>query len=65
MLRQLSDALDLPFVLVGSIVIGAGVGYFLDRRFHTDPILTLVLGGIGFIAGIMEVLRRLTGKQKD
>jgi F0F1-type ATP synthase assembly protein I len=65
MLRQLSDVLDLPFVLVGGVLIGAGGGYFLDRRFHTSPILTLVLGVLGFAAGITEVLRRLTGKQKN
>jgi F0F1-type ATP synthase assembly protein I len=65
MLRQLSDVLDLPFVLVGAVVIGAGAGYFLDRKFHTSPVLTLVLGAFGFAAGIMELLRRLTGKRKN
>ena len=61
--RQLSDAMDLPFILVGSVVIGAGAGYFLDRHFHTDPILTLVLGALGFAAGIYEVLRRVMKKR--
>jgi F0F1-type ATP synthase assembly protein I len=65
MLRQLSDVLDLPFVLVGAVVIGAGAGYFLDRKFHTSPVLTLVLGAVGFAAGIMELLRRLTGKRNN
>jgi F0F1-type ATP synthase assembly protein I len=65
MLRQLSDVLDLPFVLVGAVVIGAGAGYFLDRKFHTSPVLTLVLGAVGFAAGIMELLRRLTGKRNS
>jgi F0F1-type ATP synthase assembly protein I len=65
MMRQLSDVLDLPFVLVGAVVIGAGGGYFLDRRFHTSPVLTLVLGALGFAAGIMELLRRLTGKRNN
>ena len=41
--RQLANVLDLPFVLVGSVVIGAALGYFLDRRLrhlahvHVDP----------------------------
>lgn len=65
MFRQLSDVLDLPFVLVGAVMIGAGAGYFLDRRFHTSPVLTLVLGVLGFAAGITEVLRRLTGKRNN
>ncbi len=64
-MRQLADVLDLPFVLVGSVVIGAGAGYFLDRRFGMSPVLTLVLGGLGFAAGIFEVIRRVTGKSKS
>jgi len=62
-LRQLANALDLPFVLVGSVMIGAGIGYFLDRRIHTSPMFTLLLGGLGFAGGIYEVIRRLTGKR--
>jgi F0F1-type ATP synthase assembly protein I len=62
-LRQLANALDLPFVLVGSMLIGAGLGYFLDRRLHSSPVFTLVLGGLGFAGGIYEVVRRLTGKR--
>jgi F0F1-type ATP synthase assembly protein I len=63
LVRQLADVLDLPFVLVGAVVIGAILGYFLDRRFGTSPTLTLILGGLGFVSGIMEVLRRLMGKR--
>ena len=60
--------MDLPFVLVGSVVIGAGLGYLLDKKFGTAPILALVLGALGFAGGIYEVIRRLsvrhpTGKQ--
>jgi F0F1-type ATP synthase assembly protein I len=56
--------LDLPFVLVGAVVIAAGGGYLLDRRLGTSPVLTLILGALGFAAGLFEVLRRLTGKGK-
>jgi F0F1-type ATP synthase assembly protein I len=65
LVRQLSDVLDLPFVLVGSVVIAAGLGYLLDRWLHTSPVFTLVLGVLGFAAGIMQVLKRLTGKRKN
>jgi ATP synthase protein I len=54
-------ALELPFTLVGPIAIGAAMGYFLDRWLHTKPWLTLVLGALGFFAGVREVLRRLPG----
>ncbi|HKW64731.1 MAG TPA: AtpZ/AtpI family protein [Candidatus Acidoferrum sp.] len=52
-------AFELPFTLVGPVVVGAAIGYFLDHRLHTRPWLTLILGAIGFFAGVREVLRRL------
>jgi len=52
-------ALELPFTLVGPIAIGAAMGYFLDRWLHTKPWLALILGALGFFAGLREVLRRL------
>lgn len=52
--------MDLPFVLVGSVVIGAGLGYLLDKRFGTSPILALILGLFGFAGGMYEVIRRLS-----
>lgn len=55
--------MDLPFVLVGSVVIAAGVGYVLDKHFGTSPILTLLLGLFGFGGGMFEVIRRLTVKR--
>lgn len=57
--------MDLPFMLVGAIGIGAGVGYWLDRRLHTSPWLTLVLGMAGFAGGMYEMVRRLTGKPQN
>jgi len=54
-------ALELPFTLVGSIIFGGLLGYFLDRWLHTKPWLMLVFGGVGFYAGLREVLRRLPG----
>jgi F0F1-type ATP synthase assembly protein I len=58
--RQLADILELPFLLVATIAIGGGLGYFLDSKFHTSPVLTLVLGLIGFAAGMIQLVRRLS-----
>ena len=58
--RQYAMALELPFALVGSILTGGVFGFFLDRWMGTKPILTFVLGGLGFAAGVREVLRRMT-----
>ena len=57
---QYATALELPIVLVAAIVVGGGFGYLLDRWLHTKPILTLILGTLGFYAGVRDVLRRIT-----
>jgi F0F1-type ATP synthase assembly protein I len=57
--QQYAMAMELPFILVGTIVVGGGIGFFLDRWMHTTPALMLVLGGLGFAVGIRDVLRRL------
>jgi ATP synthase protein I len=58
--NQFALATELPFTLVLAVVLGGGLGYFLDRWLHTKPILMLILGGLGFFAGVREVLRRLS-----
>jgi ATP synthase protein I len=57
--NQLAAALELPFVLVGTVAVAVVLGFYLDRWLHTKPVLTLVLGTLGFIGGIREVLRRV------
>lgn len=52
-------AMELPFTLVGAVMLGGLLGYFLDRWLHTRPVLMLVLGVLGFAAGVREVVRRL------
>jgi len=59
--NQAALALELPFVLVGTIALGAALGYFLDHWMHTRPIFMFVLGALGFAGGLREILRRLPG----
>ncbi len=59
--NQAAIAMELPFVLVSAVVVGGLLGYFLDHWLHTKPVFMLVLGGIGFYAGVRDVLRRLGG----
>ena len=55
-------AMELPFTLVGAVVFGGMLGYFLDKWLHTTPWLLVVFGGLGFVAGVREVIRRLPAK---
>ena len=57
---QTALAMELPFTLVGAVLLGGVLGYFLDHWLHTKLIFTLVLGALGFAGGLKEVLRRLS-----
>lgn len=58
-LQTLAMAMELPVILVAGVVIGGGAGYWLDSRLHTSPLLTFILGILGFCAGVREVIRRI------
>lgn len=57
--QQFAMAMELPFIIVGAVVVGGLFGYFLDRWFHTKPILMAIFGFLGFFGGVREILRRL------
>jgi ATP synthase protein I len=58
---QFGLAMELPFVFVAAVGLGGAIGYFLDHWLHTKVIFLLVFGGLGFFAGVREILRRLPG----
>ena len=60
--NQSALAMELPFTLVGAVVFSGLLGYVLDRWLHTKPWLMVVLGTLGFAAGVREVVRRLPAK---
>lgn len=57
--RQFAVATELPFLLVGCVLVGGFLGRLLDLWLHTLPLFMLILGGLGFFAGVREMLRRL------
>ena len=59
--NQVALAMELPFTLVGAVAVAVTLGFFLDRWLHTKPIFIIILGALGFIAGVREVIRRLPG----
>ena len=54
-------AMELPFTLVAAMGVGVALGYFLDRWLHTRAVFMILLGALGFIAGVREIIRRLPG----
>jgi ATP synthase protein I len=55
--KAFAIAWSLPFQLIVPPLVGGGIGYLLDRWLHTKPALMLVLGLLGFILGLREVIK--------
>ena len=56
---------SLGFILPASGLCGVGLGWMLDKRLHTSPLFSLVLGVAGAGAGVAEILRILTRAEKQ
>ena len=63
-LTQVAMAMELPIIMIACVVIAGGAGYLLDRWLHTSPLLTLILGFLGFGAGVWDIIRRLSHAEK-
>jgi F0F1-type ATP synthase assembly protein I len=55
--RAFALAWSLPFSLVVPMVVGGGLGYLLDRWLHTKLVFSLVLGLLGLVLGIREMVK--------
>jgi ATP synthase protein I len=45
--------------LVAGVLVGAGLGWFIDSKFETSPIFMLACISLGFAASVLNVLRVL------
>lgn len=50
--------LQIAVELVAGVAVGFGVGWFLDDWLGTRPWLLLVFTIVGFVAGLLNVIRR-------
>ncbi len=67
-LRLLGDVLSWGWVLPACLAAGGGLGWLLDRWLGSFPAATALLGVVGFVAGIRQLLREaeaLEGRRKD
>jgi F0F1-type ATP synthase assembly protein I len=55
----------LGFILPGAIVAGAALGYFLDGKLGSRPLLAVVLGLLGAVGGFIEIFRLLTREEQQ
>jgi ATP synthase protein I len=43
--------------LLASVLVGGGLGWFIDDKLGTSPIFLLALVSLGFTAGVLNVIR--------
>jgi F0F1-type ATP synthase assembly protein I len=48
-----------------SALCGYGLGWLLDRWLHTSPLFALILGLLGAVAGVVDIVRILTRAEKQ
>ncbi|MEO6324778.1 MAG: AtpZ/AtpI family protein, partial [Thermoanaerobaculia bacterium] len=63
--RFLGDVLSFGWALPASIAAGAGLGWLGDRLFHTFPVLTIVMGLLGMVGGMRQLLRESDRLSRD
>jgi F0F1-type ATP synthase assembly protein I len=59
-MQQVLLAMELPFVMIGSVLAGGGLGYLIDHYAHTAPAFLLIGGVLGLGGGIWEIIRYLS-----
>lgn len=57
--RQLGFVLSIAFTFPAALLVGYGIGWWLDGKFGTRPVFSLVFIGLGFVAALLELLREL------
>jgi ATP synthase protein I len=63
--RQIGLLSSIPFILALAPIVGFLVGKYLDQKFRTQPWLSIVLLGLGFVAGVRETIRIIQLSQRE
>ncbi len=63
--RGMAYGLRMASELVGAVLVGGLIGYFLDQALGSWPWLFLVFFLLGFAAGVLNVIRGFTRLQAE
>lgn len=63
--RELARYSALGFEMALSVVIGLGIGYYLDKWLGTAPWLMILWMGFGFAAGVRSLYRAAVRSGKE
>ncbi|HAM38104.1 MAG: hypothetical protein A2474_08810 [Elusimicrobia bacterium RIFOXYC2_FULL_34_12] len=53
------SAASFGLILLLSIVVGLGIGIFLDKLFKTNTIFTIIFTVIGMVSGLYSVVKEI------
>ncbi len=59
--KGLAFAMRIGVELVAALIVGVGIGYFLDQWLGTKPWFLLLFFVLGSVAGFMNVFRVVSG----
>lgn len=62
--RKLAPYLNIGYVWAASVILFTALGWYLDKKWHTSPWLTLVGALLGVATGFYQFLKTVTGLEK-
>ena len=63
-MTTVAEYTSLAFMLPATTLVGYGIGYLLDRAFHTH-FLYMVFLILGIVAGFVQLIRQVTRDTRD
>jgi ATP synthase protein I len=63
-LREAAPYLGIGTSLAVTVGLGVGIGYWLDKRFGTEPVFFLVGAGLGLVAAGVQFYRLVAVRKR-
>ncbi len=54
----------LGFIMPAGLAGGYVLGWYLDSKFRTSPVFTIIFAAIGAVGGVIEVIRIILREEK-
>jgi len=64
-LREAAPYLGIGTTFAASVLLGLGVGYWLDKKLGTSPWLFLIGATLGLAAGFLQFYKTVTGRKRQ